>query len=268
MKKSKDLTNVVVCHDGAEPENIIESCEFCNVVQLVMREKFPFDYNSANQISETRGFLQLRPREIDTRFVSFVSYRISQKTKKNIDLHSACKFVKVMKTHEVIAPFTIRNSVSRMLNPDQDAPNYANWASEVYKTLFEHSPMIRSMINKSDLDAEQVFPFCNSFVMSKKTYKRFHRHLRRNVKRIWHETGFNASWGESFSAEFPGREFGMLFERFTALWFGLDQSLEIYSNGWGEKYPSEIPNEQMQINDWRSQNGSMELAKSPASQYN
>jgi hypothetical protein len=234
----------------------------------VVKESYPFDYKSSSQISETRGFLQVHPKIIDTQFVSFSSYRISEKTTQKINLHSACELTQVMKTNEVIAPFTIKNSVFRMMNPVQDAPEYANSAAEVYKTLITVSPIVRSLIKKADIEAERIFPFCNSFVMSKKTYKRFYGHLTDTVERAWFETGFNAKWCDQFSSDFSQREFGMLFERFTALWIGLDHKLKIFSNGWGETYPMFSADGSMNKNDWKSQNNSIELAKSPALQYN
>jgi hypothetical protein len=264
----KLLTNIVVSHTDAAFLPNLEDCSVCIVKHIRVTEKQPFNFKMSESISESRAFFQMTPRMIGTKFVSFSSYRMAEKTNNKINVHSSCQFVQIMKPNDVIAPYTLKNSLQRMQNPTTDAPAYANFAAPIYDDVFKYSPFIKSLTRRLDSATELIFPFCNSFVMSKKTYIRFYFHLHRFAKRSWVDSGFHASWCENFSANFPNREYGMLFERFTALWIGLNPKYKVYSNGWGIEYPELLSNRNLSEHDWNSETGRIQLASLPMLQFN
>jgi len=262
---SKLVTNVIVSHKTIEN---IESCDFCEVHYAVMEESRDLYFKTSNRISETRGFLLVPPKKVKTKFVSFSSFRMEEKTNGSINSHSFCELVRLMKPNDVIAPYTLRNSVFRLTNPCQEAPEYSWDAMHIYQTLFLVWPNFEKQIDKAGLMEDRILPFCNSFIMSRRVYKIYYKQLLKCVYRSWSETKFEADWCKSFEANFSGREFGMLFERFTALWIGLNPKLTVFSNGWGVKYPDYLPNKDLDQLNWLSSSGLIPVAKLPLGQYN
>ena len=265
VSKTKPLTNIIISH---EDEVVGNACRNCIFKSVLVKESVPFHHRSSNAISETRGFLMSPPESIETKFVSFMSYRIEIKTRGNINYHSACSLVKSLDRNTVIAPFAINNTPRRMVHPGDDAPPYAKYAAPIYETLFKLDPRLGNQVLQENQNQSFLYPFCNSFVMSTKNYAKYYHELTRMVDDAWSAYHFNEKWCGYFSKEFPNREFGMLFERFTALWIGQNEKLNVVSNGWGERYPHLPPNSHFGKLIWKSDEGLIPFAKLPYSEFN
>ena len=197
-----------------------------------------------------------------------MSHRIEIKTRGNINYHSACSLVKSLDRNTVIAPFAINNTPRRMVHPGDDAPPYAKYAAPIYETLFKLDPRLGNQVLQENQNQSFLYPFCNSFVMSTKNYAKYYHELTRMVDDAWSAYHFNEKWCGYFSKEFPNREFGMLFERFTALWIGQNEKFNVVSNGWGERYPHLPPNSHFGKLIWKSDEGLIPFAKLPYSEFN
>ena len=258
MKHKKLITNVIVSHQN---NAIGTSCKYCEFRPVIVRQSIPFSFQSSDALAETRAFLSNPPESIETKFVSFVSGRIAEKSNGNIDYHSACCLVPKLSKNQVISPFTIKNTPERLIKPSNDAPPYAYHAALVYQTIFTLRPDLEESFLNNHKTKEHLYPFCNSFVMSARNYRKFYNELMPLVNEAWEKFQFYESWCEHFSAQFPNREFGMLFERFTALYIGHEKRLKVLSNGWAEKYPPSN-------GQWQSTSNQIQLAGMPLSEYN
>ena len=253
MATSRRLTNVIVAHEAALLSEIETNCPFqvCEVkaVDLSSADLQP-PWNS-NQIAEARQYFVVDPKELTTPFVSFSSYRLPEKTLGQIGHHDMCRLVKSASTRDVYSPYAVKNSLGRMLNPGPNAEPYT----------FDVTPILNDLLNlwskefqelTRDIQEPRFLPMCNSFFCSTKTYSDLHAFIVKVIQQSWQRNQFNFQWKDQWTASYPGREAGLLFERATAYWFASQTNLEIHCTAWAQKFPQKILNFHPPFLGWRN----------------
>jgi hypothetical protein len=169
------LTNIIVAHDSAllneiEIECPSRSCE----VRLIdfSNSKLEHPFNS-NQLAEARQYIAAPPSSITTKFVSFSSYRMPEKTNGQIGHHDMCKLLKHSNTRDVYVPYLILNSFERLLKPTAEAPPYTFDVPPIYEDLSRIWPADFAISSLSPSETRRM-PMCNSFMCSLDTYNRFY----------------------------------------------------------------------------------------------
>ena len=237
----KLVTNILVGHNA---DSLSFSpglgCGFCKVLKVdVNSSQLRHPWNS-NQLAESRAFLLTPPEAIETPFVSSASTRMGIKTNGLIEEHSACRLATTMGQSDVLSPYLLRQSVSNLLTPEIDAPAYAFLVPEIYRSIFDLSDQLKQKVSEIGLKPKLLLPFCNSFVVSIETYSQFHEFITSFIQSCWEEQQFTFSWFDNWIGHFDGRETGLLIERATALWFGLQPQLRILGTGFGVGYPDRV----------------------------
>jgi hypothetical protein len=92
---------------------------------------------------------------------------------------------------------------------------------------------------------------CNSFCCSTKTYLGLHAFIVEVIQQSWQRNQFNFQWKGQWTASYPGREAGLLFERATAYWLASQTNLEIRCTEWAQKFPRKILNFHPSFLGWR-----------------
>jgi len=251
---NKLVTNVLVGHD-TESMSLITTvdCGVCKIVKVdVSDSRLPHPWNS-NQLAESRAFLIFPPKSIDTPFVSFSSTRMNIKTNGLIDAHSACRLVEWMEPKDILSPYLLRQNLQNLLDPEDHAPAYAFLVPEIYKSIFELSRPLQQKAFEVSSKTPLLLPFCNSFVVSIETYAEYHNFITDFIQLCW-ERQFTFEWFSNWIGSFDGRETGLLIERATALWFGLQPHLRILGTGFGVGYPDQISQNGSLDNRWLSNN--------------
>ena len=237
----KLLTNVLVGHDAESVGLATTSdCCVCKVLKVDVGNSqlgYPWD---SNQLAESRAFLILPPKSIDTPFVSFSSTRIEIKTNGAINTHSACRLVEKLQHQDVLSPYLLRQNFQNLLEPEVDAPAYAFLVPDIYKSVFDLSHQLKQKAFEVASNSPLLLPFCNSFVVSIGTYSQFSEFITNFIQTCWEEQQFAFSWFNNWVGHFDGRETGLLIERATALWFGLQPQLRILGTGFGVGYPDQV----------------------------
>jgi len=252
---NKLVTNVLVGHD-TESMSLITTvdCGVCKIVKVdVSDSRLPHPWNS-NQLAESRAFLIFPPKSIDTPFVSFSSTRMNIKTNGLIDAHSACRLVERMEPKDILSPYLLRQNLQNLLDPEVHAPAYAFLVSEIYKSIFELSRPLQQKAFEVGSKTPLLLPFCNSFVVSIETYSQFHKFITNFIQLCWEEQQFTFAWFNNWVEHFDGRETGLLIERATALWFGLQPQLRILGTGFGIGYPDKILSNASLHKAWLNEN--------------
>jgi hypothetical protein len=87
MATPRQLTNVVVAHEGALLGEIETNCPFqvCEVKAVDLSSTDLQSPWNSNQIAEARQYFVVDPKELTTPFVSFSSYRLPKK-KHSVEL--------------------------------------------------------------------------------------------------------------------------------------------------------------------------------------
>ena len=247
------LTNIVVAHDSAllneiEIECPSHSCE----VRLIdfSNSKLEHPYSS-NQLAEARQYMAAPPSSIATKFVSFSSYRMPEKTNGQIGHHDMCKLLKHSNTKNVYAPYLIINSLERLLRPTADAPPYAFDIPPIYEDLLRLWPADFAASSSFPSDVRRM-PMCNSFMCSLDTYTRFYPFVKKIMDDCWRKNEFSFDWKSTWSAVFPDRETALLIERASALWFSQQKDLKIYGPNWGSGFPKKVCNFHPRSLGWRN----------------
>lgn len=251
----KLLTNVLVGHD-AESVSLAATldCGVCKILKIdVGNSQLRFPWNS-NQLAESRAFLILPPKLITTPFVSFSSTRMDIKTNGLIDAHSACRLAEKLEPKDVLCPYLLRQNLQNLLNPEVDAPAYAFLVPDIYKSIFVLSHQLQQKAFEVGLKTPLLLPFCNSFVVSIETYSQFHKFITNFIQLCWEEEQFTFAWFNNWVGHFDGRETGLLIERATALWFGLQPQLRILGTGFGIGYPDQILQNSSLYKAWLNKN--------------
>ena len=237
----KLVTNILVGHNAESLSLTMPSdCDVCKTLKVDVNNsdlRHPWD---SNQLAESRAFLLFPPKSIDTPFVSFSSTRMNIKTNGLVDTHSACRLVEKMEPKDMLSPYLLRQNLQNLLDPEVDAPAYAFLVPEIYKSIFELSYEVQQKAFEVGSKTPLLLPFCNSFVVSIETYSEFHKFITHLIQLCWEEQQFMFEWFSNWIGSFDGRETGLLIERATALWFGLQPHLRILGTGFGIGYPDQI----------------------------
>ena len=251
----KLLTNVLVGHDAESVSLATTSdCGVCKILKVdVSNSQLRYPWNS-NQLAESRAFLILPPKSINTPFVSFSSTRMNIKTNGLVDAHSACRLIEKMEPKDILSPYILRHNLQNLLDPEVDAPAYAFLVPEIYKSIFELSHEVQLKAFEVGSKTPLLLPFCNSFVASIETYSEFHKFITHFIQLCWEQQQFTFEWFSNWIGSFDGRETGLLIERSTALWFGLQPHLRILGTGFGVGYPDEIQQNGSLDNRWLTNN--------------
>ena len=235
------LTNIIVAHDSAllneiEIECPSRSCE----VRLIdfSNSKLEHPFNS-NQLAEARQYIAAPPSSITTKFVSFSSYRMPEKTNGQIGHHDMCKLLKHSNSRDVYVPYLILNSFERLLKPTAEAPPYTFDVLPIYEDLSRIWPADFAISSLSPSETRRM-PMCNSFMCSFDTYNRFYPFIKKIMDDCWSKNKFSYDWNSTWSAVFPDRETGLLLERASALWFSQQKDLQIHGTNWGRSFPKKI----------------------------
>jgi len=262
------LTNIFVGHDqtscGFVKHKVCNEClvRVINVGDSQLKSPF-----SSPALAESRGFLMTPPDEIETKYVSFNSSRVVQKSGGRVSEHSACNLVGEMLNNDVISPYLLRQKCSRLLEPEVNAPPYAFGVPPIWESILEAVPSFRTMF---DLYPNRVLllPFCNSFVIATAHYAQLRLFLIDLISRCWQTNEFNYKWCELWSSSFPGREYGLLIERATALWLAYHPDLRILGSGFGTGYPSFIEADGKLEPTWLEADHDSEFRTNDSGQYN
>ena len=251
----KLITNVLVGHD-AESVNLATTsdCGVCKVLKVdVGNSQLSYPWNS-NQIAESRAFLILPPKLIDTPFVSFSSTRMGIKTNGLVDAHSACRLAEKLEHQDVLSPYLLRQNFQNLLKPEVAAPAYAFLVPDIYKSIFDLSDQLKQKAFEVGSNSPLLLPFCNSFVVGIETYSQFHEFITNFIQLCWEEQQFTFTWFNNWVGHFDGRETGLLIERATALWFGLQPQLRILGTGFGVGYPDQVLENGLLHKSWLNKN--------------
>ena len=252
MDEARRLTNVIVAHKASLLEKIETSCPHgaCEVRVVNFSNaglRSPWD---SNQIAEARQYFVIEPNEIKTPFVSFSSYRMPEKTLGQVGHHDMCRLVRNASMTDVYSPYVIKNSLARMLNPSIDTEPYTFGVMPILNDLLEiWSEDLRELT--SDFEGPRFFPMCNSFCCSTETYSDLHAFMIKVIQQSWEQNQFNFEWKDQWTASFPGREAGLLFERATAYWFASQPNLEIRCTQWAQHFPKKLLNSHPSFLGWR-----------------
>ena len=235
------LTNIIVAHDLKLLKDVEVECPsgLCEVRLLDLSNLGLESPLNSNQLAEGRQYLGAPPSTINTKFVSFTSYRLPRKTSGKIGHHDMCKLLKRSNTKNVYAPYLIINSLERLITPPADAPSYAFNVPLIYKDLFRLLPEEFAISSISSSETQQM-PMCNSFMCSLETYKLFHPFILKIMDDCWQLNNFSFDWSSTWSTQYPDRETGLLIERATALWFSQQKDLKINGPKWGSRFPPKI----------------------------
>ena len=253
MATPRQLTNVVVAHEAALLGEIETNCPYqvCEVKKVDLSNADLQSPWNSNQIAEARQYFVVDPKELTTPFVSFSSYRLPEKTLGQIGHHDMCRLVRNASTRDVYSPYAIKNSLGRMLNPGPNAEPYT----------FDVTPILNDLLNlwskefqelTRDIQEPRFLPMCNSFCCSTKTYSDLHAFIVKVIQQSWQRNQFNFQWKDQWTASYPGREAGLLFERATAYWFASQTNLEIHCTAWAQKFPRKILNFHPPFLGWRN----------------
>ena len=162
------------------------------------------------------------------------------KTSGLLTAHSGCIFTPEMNENIVLAPYLIKRSLGNLVEPEPHAPPYAFLVPDIYKSIFEHSPDLRIAASLVSSESQLKLLFCSSFVCSREIYSNYYDFIGNLVDSIWDANQFKFSWFENWESNFGGRETGLLLERASALWFGLNPEIEVVGNGFGNGYPTNL----------------------------
>ena len=255
IQPKKLITNVLVGHDTESLSLVTTSdCGVCKFVNVdVGNSQLRYPWNS-NQLAESRAFLILPPSSIDTPIISFSSTRMEMKTNGAISAHSACRFAEKLEHNDVLSPYLLRQNLQNLLDPEVGAPPYAFLVPDIYKSIFDLSDQLRQKAYEVGSKTPLLLPFCNSFTVSIETYYRFHEFIMGFIQSCWNQQQFTFTWFNNWAGHFDGRETGLLIERVTALWFGLQPQLRILGTGFGVGYPDQILQDGSLQNAWLIKN--------------
>ena len=161
-----------------------------------------------------------------------------------------CRLVRNASVTDVYSPYAIKNSLGRMLNPADNAEPYT----------FDVTPILNDLLSlwskefqelTRDIQEPRFLPMCNSFCCSTKTYSDLQAFIVKVIQQSWQRNQFNFQWKDQWTASYPGREAGLLFERATAYWFASQTNLEIRCTAWAQKFPRKILNFHPSFLGWR-----------------
>ena len=251
----KLVTNILVGHNADSLRSTAGlDCGICKILKVdVSNSQLRHPWNS-NQLAESRAFLLIPPDAIETPFVSFSSTRMGIKTNGLVEEHSACRLATMMGQSDVLSPYLLRQNLSNLLNPEIGAPAYAFLIPEIYRSMFDLSDQLYQKVSEIGSKSMLLLPFCNSFVVSIEIYSQFHEFITRFIQSCWEQQQFTFSWFINWEGHFDGRETGLLIERATALWFGLQPQLRILGTGFGVGYPDRVLENGLLHKAWLTKN--------------
>lgn len=245
---TKLLTNFLICHSKESSQFATEdSCSVCQMVVVNLGSSTLPEPFSSSKLSEARGFFVPSVERISTPFCSFNSTRLVQKTLGRLTFHSGCSLVKSLMSDDVVSPYLIKRRFDHLLHPEDHAPPYAQVVPPIYESLLSLCPELMQSSEREE-GKYLLMPFCNSFICSVEVFNKYKQFIGNVIQRSWKVNRFEFEWCNSWSHWFPGREFGLLVERATALWFASNPDLRVLGTGYGTGYPH--ANESLDIGSW------------------